>query len=124
LYVVELPGDDMKNNPERTKAGIKKSLAELIGGHAHGSAVRYRVEIGNVPMAILRVATEIDSDFIVLGVRSSSGVLDRFMWPIAYELVRAASCPVLTIRGSAPPLFSNPLIALPEVIIPRPHPIF
>jgi nucleotide-binding universal stress UspA family protein len=102
LYVVECPGDDMKNDPDRIKGRIKKSLAELVSGHAHGSAVRYRVEVGNVPKAILRVATEIDSDFIVVGVRSSSGVLDRFMWPIAYELVREASCPVLTIRGSAP----------------------
>jgi len=102
LYVVERPGDGMKVDPDRIKGGIKKSLAELVSRHALGAAVRYLVEIGDVPAAILRVATEIDADFIVLGVRSSSGVLDRFMWPIAYELVREASCPVLTIRGSAP----------------------
>jgi len=46
----------------------------------------------------LNVAASLNPDLIVLGVRPSSGVLDRFMWPVAYELVRGATCPVLTIR--------------------------
>jgi len=72
-------------------------------GHPVGHvAVRYRVEFGNVPSAISRAASEINSDFIVLGVQRSSGALDRFLWPIAYELVRSATGPVLTIRGSGP----------------------
>jgi hypothetical protein len=72
-------------------------------GHPVGHvAVRYRVGFGNVPSAISRAASEINSDFIVLGVQRSSGALDRFLWPIAYELVRSATGPVLTIRGSGP----------------------
>ena len=87
-------------NPDRVKKEIRERLIEVVGWRDGRFAIHYRVEFGNIPAAILRVASEIDSDLIVLGVRRRSGVLDRFVWPIAYELVRSATCPVLTIRGS------------------------
>jgi len=102
LHVIERLNEGVKLDPERVKQGIRDQLAEIVSRHSDGVDVHYRVEFGNVPATILRVASEVDSDFIVLGVRRSSGALDRFMWPIAYELVREAKCPVLTIRGSAP----------------------
>jgi nucleotide-binding universal stress UspA family protein len=103
LHVVDRLAEVTKLDPERVKEEIQKQLMDLVARYTAHVAIRYRVEFGNVSSAILRVASEIDSDFIVLGVRCSSGALDRFMWPIAYELVRSATCPVLTIRGSAPP---------------------
>ena len=103
MHVVDPLAEVTNLDPERVRQENKKRLVELVGRHAGSVSICYRVEFGNVPDAILRVASEIDSDFIVLGVRRSSGVLDRFMWPIAYELVRTATCPVLTIRGSGPP---------------------
>ena len=103
LHVVEHTAEVTSLDPERVKERIKDRLVELVGRHAVRVAVHYRVEFGSVAPAILRVASEIDSDFIVLGVRCSCGMLDRFMWPIAYELVRTATCPVLTIRGGGPP---------------------
>jgi len=102
LHVIEHINEGLKLDPERVKQGIREKLAEIVGRHSDGVDVHYRVEFGDVPATILRVASEVDSDFIVLGVRRSSGVLDRFMWPIAYELVREARCPVLTIRGNGP----------------------
>ena len=102
LHVIERPAEGTKLDSERLEERIKKALSELVSHRGSHLDVRYRVEFGNIPAAILKVATEIDSDFIVLGVRRSSGVLDRFMWPIAYELVRTATCPVLTIHGSGP----------------------
>lgn len=102
LHVIEHLDEGVKLEPERIRQGIKDQLAEIVGPHAGGVNVRYRIEFGNLPATILNVASETDADFIVLGVRPSSGVLDRFMWPIAYELVREAACPVLTVRGSAP----------------------
>ena len=103
LHVID-PANEVKSlNPGRVKKEIQERLLEVVGRRDRRLAIRYRVEFGSIPAAILRVASEIDSDLIVLGVRRSSGVLDRFMWPIAYELVRSATCPVLTIRGSGPP---------------------
>ncbi len=81
---------------------MTEKLAEIVRESGDGVDVRYRIEFGKVSSTILEVATETDADLIVLGVRRSSGILDRFMWPIAYELVREAACPVLTLRGSLP----------------------
>jgi len=102
LHVIEQPYQGVKLDPERVKQGIVEQLTEIVGRHSEGVDVRYRVEFGNIPAMILKAASETGSDLIVLGVRRSSGVLDRFTWPIAYELVREAACPVLTVRGDAP----------------------
>ena len=103
LHVIDRANEVKSLNPEQVKKEIQERLLEVVGWRDESLAVRYRVEFGNIPAAIVGVASEIDSDLIVLGVRRSFGVLDRFMWPIAYELVRSATCPVLTIRGSGPP---------------------
>jgi nucleotide-binding universal stress UspA family protein len=58
-----------------------------------------RVEVGKVVPTILRTEAEIEADLLVMGVRPWSGLLDRLMWPNAYEIVREAACPVLTVRG-------------------------
>ena len=102
LHVIEHANGGMKLDPERVKQGIKEELAQIVGKHAEGVDVRYRIDIGKISATILDVATETDADLIVLGVRPSSGLIDRFMWPIAYELVREATCPVLTVRGAVP----------------------
>jgi nucleotide-binding universal stress UspA family protein len=99
LHVIGQSNEGMKVDPERVKKGITEELAKIVGKHADGVDVRYRIESGKVASAILDASAGIDANLIVLGVRPSSGLLDRFMWPIAYELVREAACPVLTIRG-------------------------
>jgi nucleotide-binding universal stress UspA family protein len=103
LHVIEHRSQGMKLDPDRVRQGIKEELAGIVGKCGEGVELRYRIESGNISSTILDVAAETDSDLIVLGVRPSSGFLDRFMWPIAYELVREAACPVLTIRGGVAP---------------------
>ncbi len=102
LHVVDHLREVTNLDPYRVKREIEEKLAEIVGTVPEGVDVDYRVEFGNVAATILRVASETAANLIVVGVRRSAGVLDRFMWPIAYELVREAACPVLTIRGSAP----------------------
>jgi len=99
LHVIERPTEGTKLGPERVKSGVRENLAEIVGCEGKRVDIRYRVESGRVASSILDTAAELDADLIVLGVRPSSGVLDRFMWPIAYEVVREANCPVLTMRG-------------------------
>ncbi len=102
LHAIEHSNEGMKLDPERVKQRVRQELGEIVGKGAEGVDVHYLVESGKIASTILDTATQIDADLIVLGVRPSSGLLDRFMWPIAYELVREAACPVLTIRGGAP----------------------
>jgi len=98
LLVVEQAGEGVKVDPERVKRGIRERLAEIVGSDGAGLDIDYRVEFGRVATKTLEVSCSLDADLIVLGVRPATGVLDRFMWPVAYELVRGASCPVLTMR--------------------------
>ena len=101
LHVIDQISEGVKVDPDRIRRGIVTRLQEIVGRHAECAQVQYRVEFGNVAAMILKTASETSSNLIVLGVRRSSGVLDRFMWPIAYDLVREASCPVLTVRCNA-----------------------
>ncbi len=104
LYVVEGASEGTRADPERVKAGIRERLSNIVGRRADGLNLNYRIKFGGVAPTILDEASEAKAELVVLGVRPSSGVLDRFQWPVAYELVREATCPVLTIRGRAPAL--------------------
>jgi nucleotide-binding universal stress UspA family protein len=79
--------------------GAKATLAELVKRASCGVDCALRVEVGPVVPTILHTAAQSETSLLVVGVRSSLGVLDRLMWPHAYELVREARCPVLTVRG-------------------------
>ena len=107
LHVVEHANEGVKVDPERVKTRVRERLAEIAGEAGIGLDINYRVEFGRVASTILDVASSLDSDLIVLGVRPSTGVLDRFVWPVAYELVREAPCPVLTIRQSSNVAFGS-----------------
>jgi len=99
LHVVDGGSEAVRIDPERAEACIRDRLSAAVGEHGHGVDVFYRVESGRIAPTVLDVSAERHADLIVLGVRPSSGILDRFAWPIAYEVVRGASCPVLTLRG-------------------------
>jgi nucleotide-binding universal stress UspA family protein len=102
LHVVDQADEGMKIDTECVKAGIRERLTEIVGDDGAGLEVNYRVEVGRVASMILEVAAGANSDLIVLGVRPSTGMFDRFAWPVAYELVCGARCPVLTIRQTSP----------------------
>jgi len=102
LYVVDDANEGTRINPDRIKASILERLVDIVGRNAEGLDLNYKVAFGRVAPTILDAACSISAELIVLGIRPSSGVLDRFQWPIAYELVREATCPVLTMRGKTP----------------------
>ncbi len=93
--------DELSGVADRAEVmqGIERKLAALIGQEAEGLQLCCRVEVGKVVPTILRTEAEIDADLLVMGVRSPLGLLDRLMWPNAYEIVREAACPVLTVRA-------------------------
>ncbi len=58
------------------------------------------VEFGTAAEGILRVVGQHQPDLIVLGIRQQEGFARRVKWATAYEVVRHAPCPVLTVRAS------------------------
>ncbi len=93
----------VKGVPNRTatEQGIKIKLAEMLGRDADGVRYSLRVEAGRVETIILETADKIEADLLVMGVRPWTGILDRLMWPHAYEVVRESPCPVVTVRGES-----------------------
>lgn len=62
------------------------------------STVRRRHEVGSPADTIVRVAEEGDFDLIVMGTHGRRGFSRLIMGSVAEQVVRAAPCPVLTMR--------------------------
>ena len=87
---------------DAVKHGLELRVTELLGSESGGPHCSVRIATGQVKRTILEVAKEEQADLLVMGVRASSGVLDHLVIPHAYEVVREAPCPVLTLREVKP----------------------
>jgi len=61
----------------------------------------FRVEFGVPGEMILHTATSLNADAIIMGHHRSAhiGTASHMPWATAYEVVRHASCAVLTVRS-------------------------
>jgi nucleotide-binding universal stress UspA family protein len=62
--------------------------------------VEHRLVEGDAAVEILRVAEEIKCELIVLGTHGRTGLSRLLMGSVAEQIVRKASCPVLTVKTS------------------------
>jgi nucleotide-binding universal stress UspA family protein len=106
LHVIELPpaGPDVS---EADRAGyraarfeyarecMKASLAEVRGR----CDVHELLFVGTPEQEIIRVATEQESDLIVMGIHRRSAADLALFGSVTHHVVRHAPCPVLTVRG-------------------------
>lgn len=91
---------ELSHHPDRDYRvlhAIETNLMALFGPDAPVSCA-LRIETGRVVPSIVQAAQELEADLLVVGVRPALPVLNRFMWPNAYEIVREAPCAVLTVR--------------------------
>jgi len=98
LHVIDPKRLQHLPDPAAVERGIQARMAELLGREAENPRCSIRIVVGRVSQIILQTAIEQAADLLVMGVRPSSGVLDRLMIPHAYDVVRHSPCPVLTIR--------------------------
>ena len=76
-------------------------LEELLAREGRGSiAVEPVVEVGRAYHAILRAAADTPTDLIVMGAQGRGGLGLTLFGSTTQQVVRAATCPVLTVRGS------------------------
>ena len=64
--------------------------------------VEHRLEEGDAATQILRVAQETGCDLIVLGTHGRTGLGRLLMGSVAEQVLRTATCPVLTVRAPFP----------------------
>lgn len=65
-----------------------------------GVRAELRLEEGDAADEILRVAQEINADLIVLGTRARSRLRDMLLGSVAENVVRRATCPVVSVKSS------------------------
>jgi nucleotide-binding universal stress UspA family protein len=82
----------------RTLQSIKTRLTELLNRKADGVQCSLLTHEGEIVPTILQAARQIGADLLVIGVRQSNGLLDRLVFPHAYQIIRESPCPVLTLR--------------------------
>lgn len=73
----------------------------LAGAHAEGVAAEGHIVEGEPAQAIVAFAQRNNDDAIVMGTHGRSGFKRLFMGSVAEEVLRTASCPVVTIREAA-----------------------
>jgi nucleotide-binding universal stress UspA family protein len=90
----------MANNPATIEAGIASQVSERITDddrrNLHAVAVLRKSD--TPAEEIVRYADEEAIDLVVMGTHGRVKVAHFFMGSVAEKVVRAASCPVLTVR--------------------------
>lgn len=64
--------------------------------------ITHLLEQGDPAAEILRIAGEIKSDLIVMGTHGQSALRRMLMGSVADQVVRQATCPVLTVKMPLP----------------------
>jgi nucleotide-binding universal stress UspA family protein len=109
LYAVEwLPEEELRTNAHFNVPEFRQHVVEdavgrlktLLAGEAPRSvAVEPMVAVGRAYREILRVAADAPTDLIVMGAQGRGGLGLTLFGSTTQQVVRAATCPVLTVRG-------------------------
>jgi nucleotide-binding universal stress UspA family protein len=106
--VLRFPGfgesDVVEDEHSAAEEKARARLKEIANLHLKG--VRYQIHTAAasaraVPKAIVRVATEVEADVIILKTSGRKGLSNFILGNVAEEVVRTAPCLVLTLAPTA-----------------------
>lgn len=110
LYAVDwLPEEELRTNahfnvPEYREYVVEEAAARLrtlLAREARASiAIEPVIAVGRAYREILRVAADAPTDLIVMGAQGRGGLGLTLFGSTTQQVVRAATCPVLTVRGA------------------------
>jgi nucleotide-binding universal stress UspA family protein len=105
LYVLPPPLDreklEVRHHPDEYYRGLWETLRQWQAPDQN-VRVEHRLEEGDAPQAILEVAQEIQAGLIVMGTHGRTGLGRLLLGSVAEQVLRRASCPVLTVRVPLP----------------------
>jgi nucleotide-binding universal stress UspA family protein len=88
-------GDYRRRREEEARQSLKDAIPETVAAYC---SVETMIVRGKPSSEILRVATEQQSDLIVIGVQGRGAADLMVLGSTTNHVVRAATCPVLTLR--------------------------
>lgn len=92
---------------------IRRSIAHLPGETL--VPADFEIARGKLSEAVLEFATAHGEDLIVLGLDRRQSMYAGPWWSDAYEIVRQAHCPVLSVRASSRPVVCPESLALQSI---------
>jgi nucleotide-binding universal stress UspA family protein len=106
LYVIDEPDEhalfvarsyDVHHHAEAREVSARQSLIQLAQTRFDsGRMPQFRIARGRAPEEILAAASELDADLIVMGVHGRTALDMAIFGSTTNQVVRKASCPVLT----------------------------
>ncbi len=81
----------------------KKEMDQFLSGFRERDRFHLRFESGKAYQTIIKLATDEHYDAIVMGTHGRTGLQHLLIGSVAEKVVRAAPCPVMTIRQPEPP---------------------
>ena len=94
----EIPVTALLDLRETLLASLRKVAASVTG--APGKVEAHVLDGINISAAIVQFAENIGADLIVMGTHGRTGLSHAFMGSVAERTLRAAPCPVLTVRAT------------------------
>jgi universal stress protein A len=82
---------------ESAQARMEKFSQELLADSPHGYSSK--VVIGRAATEVVNYAKEVDADMIIMATHGYSGVKHVMLGSTTEDVLRHASCPVLSVRG-------------------------
>jgi nucleotide-binding universal stress UspA family protein len=76
-----------------------KRMKELVAAGMEGAEPEFVAQFGAPGPDLVRIATELEADLIVMGVHAGHHATSHLPWTVASHVLAHARCPVLTIRG-------------------------
>jgi universal stress protein A len=90
-----------KGAEDEARLKLQTMAAEELGGLKYEAITRV-LDVGSeTSKVVLEVATDLDSDLIVLKTHARHGLAHFLMGSVAEQVVRRAPCPVLTLTSTA-----------------------
>jgi nucleotide-binding universal stress UspA family protein len=90
------------------KTGNLRDVLRKVQPLGEPVRVEHRLEDGDPATEIVRVTREIPADLIVMATRGMTGLGRLLLGSVTEEVVRKASCPVLTVRTALPETIAVP----------------
>ncbi len=90
-----LPADTGDSLIKESKARMREFVPEGM----EMAAPEFIAEFGSPGPDIVRIATELEADMLVMGVHAGHHATSHLPWTVASHVLAHARCPVLTVRG-------------------------
>jgi nucleotide-binding universal stress UspA family protein len=99
LHVIAHPGTlPLDTGDELIRESVAR-MKDFVGEGMEENAPEFVSEFGAPGPDIVRIATELEADLLVMGVHAGHHATSHLPWTVASHVLMHARCPVLTVRG-------------------------